>query len=173
MTIQSDNEEQTMYSNQLTAAASADYLLREEGTAARDYVGFWYRLISYVIDIVIVFSIKGIILSPLKFINQGMPVEIGYWTLTGVLGMTVFYLYFLVMTKVFRQTVGKMIVGLKVEKQDGSALTWNDLFFREVIGRFLHNVLFILKVLYLVVAFTKEKQGIHDMIGNTVVVKVK
>lgn len=76
------------------------------------------------------------------------------------------------MTKYFGQTLGKMIFGLKVINEYDGELTWNDLFFREVVGRFIYNVIGIMKVLYVVVAFTKEKQGIHDIVGRTRVIHV-
>lgn len=136
------------------------------------YAGFWMRFWAYLIDVIVVFSVNGILLSPLSFVNGGFPVEISFWTLNGILAGVVYYIYFLLMTKFFGQTIGKMILGLKVIRENSDPLTWTDLIFREVIGRFLHNVLAILKLLYLVVAFSNEKQGIHDMIGNTRVVHV-
>lgn len=166
------NENDVLYANQINDQATANYLPEETNTKAHAHAGFWLRLVAYMIDVVVVFSIKGFLLSPLKFINDGFPVDIGFWTLNGLLGMTTFYLYFLFMTKGFNQTIGKMILRIQVVKEDGSKLRWSDLLFREVVGRFIYNVIGILKLLYIVVAFTKEKQGIHDMIGNTVVVKV-
>jgi len=135
-------------------------------------VGFWLRLVAYVIDVFLIACVNGILLSPLLFVNDGFPVEISLWTLNGMIALIVYYVYFAVLTKLFQQTLGKMIVGIKVIQEEKGLLTWKDVFYREVIGRILHNVFFILKILYLVVAFTKEKQGIHDMIGNTRVVYI-
>lgn len=136
----------------------------------RRYAGFWMRFWAYLADLVIIFSINGLLLSPFKFINDGSLIDIGYWTLTGILGAVFFYLYFLLMTKYFSQTLGKMIFGLRVIREDDEPLRWSDLLFREVVGRFLHRVFFFAVFLYAVAAFTNEKQGIHDMIGNTRVV---
>lgn len=136
------------------------------------YAGFWMRFWAYFIDVIIVFSIKGILLSPLTFINNGFPLDISFWTLNGILAGVIYYVYFLLMTKFFQQTVGKMILGIQVISENNTPLLWSDLIFREVIGRFIYNVMFILKLLYIVVAFSSEKQGIHDMIGNTRVVHV-
>lgn len=136
------------------------------------YAGFWMRVWAYLADVFIIFSINGILLSPLKFINEGYDISVlNFWTLSGILAALVFYIYFLLMTKLFGQTLGKMIFGLKVIREDGEVLQWSDLFFREVIGRFIQNVGF-LKLLYLVVAFTDQKQGIHDMFGHTRVIHV-
>ncbi|WP_231514880.1 RDD family protein [Oceanobacillus salinisoli] len=134
------------------------------------YAGFWMRFWAYLADLIIVFSINGIILSPLRFLNDGAAIDIGFWTLSGILSSIVFYLYFVLMTKFYQQTLGKMIFGLKVVRSDGEKLSWNDLIFRELVGRFLHRVFFITFLLYIVVAFNSEKQGIHDLIAGTRVV---
>src|SRR5690625_5583509 len=79
----------------------------------------------------------------------------------------VLYLYFLFMTKKLGQTAGKMIFGLAVIRADEQPLQWRDLLFREVIGRFIYKAFFFLHFLYLIVAFSNEKQGLHDIFGNT------
>lgn len=140
-------------------------------TDKRRYAGFWMRFWAYITDLIVVFSVNGILLSPLKFIGDG-GMEIGFWTLNGVLSAVVFYIYFLLMTKWRGQTLGKMLFGLRVVREDGQPLRWSDLFIREVIGRFIHRVFFLTVLLYGVVAFTSQKQGIHDMFGDTRVVHV-
>src|SRR5699024_5616233 len=82
------------------------------------YAGFWMRFWAYLIDVIIVFSINGILLSPLMFLNDGLPLEIGFWTVNGILAGIIYYVYFLLMTKLFQQTVGKMILGLKVIREN-------------------------------------------------------
>ncbi len=136
----------------------------------RRYAGFWMRFWAYITDLLVVFSVNGILLSPFHFINDGQQLDIGFWTVTGILGSIVFYVYFLLMTKFFGQTLGKMLFGLRVVREDDSSLTWNDLLFREVVGRFIHRVLFFTPVLYAVVAFTDQKQGVHDLFASTRVI---
>lgn len=138
----------------------------------RRYAGFWLRFWAYLVDVIVIASLNGFLLSPFKFVNEGFPIHLGYWTANGMVAAIVFYLYFLLMTKYFGQTLGKMIFGLKVINEHDGELTWNDLFFREVVGRFIYNVIGIMKVLYIVVAFTNEKQGIHDIVGRTRVIHV-
>src|SRR5690625_418734 len=158
----------------------------DEGTddKANDrYANFWVRLAAYIIDVIIIFSINGFLLGPLKFVNNGVPIEITFsvfgnleltlWTVNTIITTIVYYIYFALFTKVFQQTLGKMIIGIKVVPYgDQCSLTWGDVFFREVIGRILHNVFFILKLMYLLILFTESKRGFHDMIGNTCVVYV-
>jgi uncharacterized RDD family membrane protein YckC len=146
------------------------YIANDETGMKPRYAGFWMRFWAYLADLLIVFSINGILLSPLGFMNDGLPMVIGFWTVAGIAGSVTFYLYFLLMTRFYSQTLGKMIFGLKVVREDFSALTWSDLLFREVVGRFFHRVFYFTFLLYIMVAFTSEKQGVHDMIGNTRVV---
>lgn len=134
--------------------------------------GFWIRFVAYIIDAILISSISGLVLSPLMLVNDGFPIEVSAWTVNGIIATLIYYIYFLVMTKLFQQTLGKMIIGIKVVSIDNRALTWQDVFFRETIGRIIYNAFWILKLLYLTVAFTKNKQGIHDMIGNTKVVYI-
>ncbi|WP_047982837.1 RDD family protein [Ornithinibacillus californiensis] len=134
------------------------------------YAGFWMRFWAYVIDIVVISSLNGILLSPFKFVNDGIAISVGLWTVTGIVGSIVFFAYFLLMTKFFGQTLGKMILGIRVIREDEQPLRWSDILFREVVGRFIYRVFSFLMLLYIVVGFTDQKQGLHDMFSNTRVV---
>ncbi len=134
------------------------------------FAGFWMRFWAYLIDLVIVFSINGIVIVPYQLLTGSAVYEIGFWTVTTIVNTIVLYMYFLVMTKYFNQTLGKRILGLRVIRKDFRPLEWSDLIFREIVGRFFHRVLFFTGLLYLVVAFDSQKQGIHDMVGDTRVI---
>jgi len=146
------------------------YITNDKTREKPRFAGFWMRFWAYLADLLVVFSINGILLSPLGFINDGFPMEIGFWTVTGIAGSIISYLYFLLMTRFYSQTLGKMLFGLKVVREDFSPLKWSDLLFREVVGRFFHRVFYFTFLLYVMIGFTSEKQGIHDIISNTRVV---
>src|SRR5690625_3336466 len=152
-------------------------VVHKEGSHAENktyrVAGFWMRFWAFLTDLIIIFSINGILLSPLQFISEESEITLSVWTLKGILGGVVFYLYFLIMTKKLGQTIGKMIFGLQVIRSDLQPLQWKDLIFREVIVRFCYKAFSFLHLLYLVVAFNKEKQGLHDMVGNTKVIHVE
>jgi len=137
------------------------------------YAGFWMRFWAYTADLIIVFSVNGLVLLPLKLAVGGDEILIGYWTVAGIITTIVLYLYFLIMTKFYSQTLGKMIFGLKVIMKDGSRPDWSALVFREIVGRFLYRVLGVMVLLYIVVAFDDRKKGIHDIIADTRVVHVR
>lgn len=135
--------------------------------------GFWMRMWAFLADLLVVFSINGLLLSPLRYFGEGGDIILSVWSLKGILSSIVFYLYFLIMTKMTGQTLGKMIFGLKVIRDDQKPLQWLDLFFREVVIRFVYKAYLFLNLLYLIVAFNKEKRGLHDMIGQTKVIHVE
>ena len=82
----------------------------------------------------------------------------------------VFYGYFVLMTKYFGQTLGKMVFGLRVVSLNDEKLNWSTILFREWIGRFISGTILIL---YIVVGFLPKKQGIHDLFADTTVVHVR
>ncbi|NEU29904.1 RDD family protein [bacterium LRH843] len=122
---------------------------------------FW----AFLMDLLVVFSLKGFFVYPLIRMTG-----LTQWIIPATLSTALFFLYFAVMTKKYGQTIGKMIFGLKVIGIDGCGLSWSQIIFREGIGRFIHQVFFILQLLYVTVAFTGKKQGLHDMIADTYVV---
>ncbi|RSL33006.1 RDD family protein [Salibacterium salarium] len=145
----------------------------ESPTPSLRYAGFWTRFWAYIIDLVIVFSLNGLLLSPLWFTGGGHINVLEFFTLQGILSAVTSYAYFLLMTKWRGQTLGKMILGLKVVRKDAASPRWSDLFFREIIGRFIYRSLIFTNIIYIVVGFTDQKQGVHDIFGDTRVIHVE
>lgn len=132
------------------------------------YAGFWIRLIAYIIDLIVVAALGGL-LNTFSFglLNRELYFPIlGENALSYVVAM---FSYFVLMTYYFSQTLGKMIMKIKVETNKGTKLKISDVLYREVIGRLLTTALF--NIPYIAVAFTDKKKGLHDYIADTVVVK--
>ncbi|WP_347549283.1 RDD family protein [Pseudalkalibacillus hwajinpoensis] len=132
------------------------------------FAGFWMRFWAYLVDIIVVASLNGILITP---VIKGFEIpasEPAFLPLQAILTGVVYYAYFILMTKFFAQTLGKMLFALRVQPDQGERLTWGTVIFREGIGRFISKT--ILFVGFLVVAFTKNKKGIHDMFADTIVV---
>ncbi|MCE5033170.1 MULTISPECIES: RDD family protein [Staphylococcus] len=137
------------------------------------YAGFGIRFWSFIIDLLIIFGIQGLILKPIYHFTHidELKLWIEYFSLGHILDAVVFYLYFVLLTKFFKQTIGKMICNIRVERIDRQSLTWADVLFREWIGRIISRVLFNLP--YLVILFTNKHRGIHDIFADTVVIRNK
>lgn len=132
------------------------------------YAGFWQRFMAYIIDLIVVVSITGLFNTvTLNYLNVGIKLSlIGEYTLSFII---VLFTYFILMTYFFSQTLGKVIMKIKVETNKGEKLSRSDVIFREVVGRILMTVLFYIP--YLLVGILPKKKGLHDYIADTVVVK--
>jgi Predicted membrane protein/domain len=140
--------------------------------------GFWKRVAAYFIDSVIV-GIGGAIIGMIT----GAVMGVGLVSLGGnasgpgfVLVQVVNYMLSLVIGAAYyagfhassgRATPGKMAVGIKVVRPNGEGIT-----LARGIGRYFAAALsgLLLCIGYLMAAFTERKQGLHDMLCDTLVV---
>ncbi len=122
--------------------------------APRGYAGFWKRTFALLLDAVILVVIK------VGFVLTGATSE----SLTIVL----FMLYFVLFESSEKQaTPGKMALGIKVVGQNGLRIS-----FLRALGRYAAKFLSFITLCigYIMVAFTAQKQGLHDKIATTFVV---
>ncbi|GER66989.1 putative membrane protein YteJ [Weizmannia acidilactici] len=132
------------------------------------YAGFWMRMWAYSLDLIVIQSMKWLIIHPVFRMLKLDLGDSGIFSPISVTSAIVFYGYFVLMTKCFGQTLGKMVFGLKVVTLPPSGkLSWGTVLFREWIGRYICGVV---AVLYLIVAFTPKKQGLHDIFADTAVI---
>ena len=122
-------------------------------------VGVGLRIVAGIIDVIIMMLIT----IPLSFIaGTSVAANLG----VGLIGLV----YFIVMEATKGATVGKMAMGLKVVKTDGSAISW-----QESVIRNLLRIVDALPVFYIVgiacIALTSNKQRVGDMAASTLVVK--
>jgi uncharacterized RDD family membrane protein YckC len=133
------------------------------------FAGFWMRFWAYILDLLVISSINQIIVYP---IFKAFDLSIGKDSMfapIAILTALTMYVYFVLMTKYFKQTIGKMVFGLKVVDIELSGqLSWSTVIFREVIGKFISKTIFFIG--FLVVAFSPKNQGIHDMFADTSVI---
>lgn len=132
-----------------------------------EYAGFWMRFWAYLLDLIIIFSINGILVKPI-FRAVGIPIiSSEFFSAYSIATAIVFYAYFILMTKFYRQTLGKMVFGLKVIPLKGENLSWGTIIFREGVGRYISATF---TILYTIIAFTPKKQGLHDIFAETSVI---
>ena len=138
-----------------------------------EYVGFWPRVGASIIDAIIVLIITALPLVAIYdwgyFTDQDRPLIAGpadfliSWVLPAV-GVILFWLY-------KQATPGKMAVSARVV----DASTGNTLTVGQSIGRYLGYFVAILPLFIGIiwVAFDPRKQGWHDKLAGTVVVRRK
>lgn len=131
--------------------------------------GFWIRFWAYTIDLLVIYAMSGILVKPV-FRVVDLPISNPPFLLFTPFKITILILlllYFTLMTKYFQQTVGKMIMGIKVVSQKEEKLTWDKIIFRETIGRFISKTLVLP---YLLVIVMPKKEALHDLFAETHVV---
>lgn len=135
--------------------------------------GFFIRLAAYLIDVCIAGCIIGIINVPLLFVKLMMSdsavfqnILFGY-DIFDILNFCLLSAYFVIMTYTSGKTVGKMLMKIQVVSETGKDLSFWQVFFREVIGKYLSRILYIG---YILIGIQENKKGIHDMIADTKVV---
>jgi len=138
-----------------------------------EYAGFWVRWVANLIDGIILMAIGliiGIILVTLlgfsAFIaGLGESIVPNFIRLFGLIAG---WFYFIFMTYKYEATFGKKIAGVKVISDKNDNLTLGQVILRETLGK-IASVL-TLYIGYIMVGFTKRKQGLHDKIASTTVV---
>jgi uncharacterized RDD family membrane protein YckC len=140
------------------------------GPPAIRYGGFWIRVVAYLIDAIVLNIVLWLltVITGLRLISYTATDHLE--PLPILAPLVVNWLYFALMESSERgATLGKMAVGLRVVTGEGRRLS-----FANATGRYFAKFIsaLILGIGFLMVAFTERKRGLHDMIANTLVVKV-
>jgi uncharacterized RDD family membrane protein YckC len=131
------------------------------------YAGFWMRFWAYLLDLILIGSIDRILIKPIFRLLDIPLLESSLFAPISVATAITFYAYFVLMTRYFQQTLGKMVFGIKVVGLMEDKLSWKTILFREWIGRFISSTIVIG---YIITAFLPKKQGLHDLFSDTSVV---
>lgn len=133
--------------------------------------GFWMRFWAFILDSVVIASIAGLTIRPLFALMDWNLIATNWYAPFTMLSAVIYYAYFVLLTKYFKQTLGKMVFGLRVEKDNGEPLDWSTIVFREGVGRFINGT--FLHLPYLVVAFSPNNKSVADYFADTIVVHEK
>lgn len=139
----------------------------------RNFAGFWVRLVAYLIDAAILGIVQFVISLALGFAGGSLTDNGGNMAMamiSALCGMVISIAYAVFFTGYNGQTPGKMALRIQVVRCDGTPMTYGRAFLREVIGKFASGI--ILGIGYLMVAFDRNKQGLHDRIAGTYVIKL-
>jgi uncharacterized RDD family membrane protein YckC len=136
------------------------------------YAGFWLRLVAMVIDVLLL-ALVNTLLNPhfTEVVQNGQWMMLYQEQSQGVVGISILirWLYFTLMESSSSQaTLGKMALGLIVTNEQGERIG-----FGRANARFWSKIVsaIILLIGFIMVAFTSRKQGLHDLIARTLVLK--
>ncbi|MEW6333295.1 MAG: RDD family protein [Thermodesulfobacteriota bacterium] len=145
--------------------------------------GFWRRGLAYVIDIFILYGISQILLfTGLLALKLGgisfrgvaltgdLPLGTGLFTTVYIVTMFLTgIVYFVWFHGTVGQTPGKMLLGLRVIQASGEKMNFGVAFLRWV-GYLISGPAFLLGFIW--IAFDGRKQGWHDKIAATLVIRL-
>lgn len=148
--------------------------IRQATTRAK--AGFWVRLVAALVDSTLVAILQvvlstALVIAALRLTGGGedqvrsLAVLIA-WVFGPVIGVA----YYVGFTGYCGQTPGKMAIRVKVIRCDGGEIGYGRAFIRETLGKFLSFVIF--GIGYLMIAFDGQKQGLHDKLADTYVIKL-
>ncbi len=143
----------------------------DQTQVAHRYAGFWIRFAAMLIDTLFLIGISYLLFNPLRRL-MGYGEETLY-SPVDLIELVVNFLYFILLTWWTGQTLGKMLLGIRVinGRTDGQRgnLSFGQAFMREFVGKILSSI--PLGLGYLWVGWNEKKRGWHDMIANTYVIK--
>ncbi len=156
-----------------TASATSPQLSRAE-VDALPKAGFWMRVVAAFIDGFIVFFLEFILGSLLAFAGVAAMSDNtatgGIAIVVQLFGFALSFAYYVFFTGYCGQTPGKMALRIKVICRDGSPIGFGRAAFREIPAKFISGLIF--GIGYLMVAFDDQKQGLHDRMANTYVIRL-
>jgi uncharacterized RDD family membrane protein YckC len=136
--------------------------------------GWWVRFFAYFVDSLIIgipaSIVGGIIAAVTGAFSSTNPNGGGLFIFYAILVLATigYYVYF--WTQRDGQTIMNKALGIKVVKTDGSPITTGTAIIR-YIGYIINSIIFGLPIGFIWAAFDSQKQGWHDKIAGTYVVK--
>ena len=133
---------------------------------AHAYASFGLRAFAFIVDMLVIGALNKILIN---IVGDNLDYEIYGIEMAEILRWIVTILYFVIISLVTKgQTLGKMIVGIRVVSLTSDKLDLGQILVREIAGRLIQNTIMIL---YLLPIFTPKNQSLIDFFVDTAVVK--
>ena len=144
--------------------------------AYANYAGFWIRFAAQLIDGFVMFVVGigiGLALGVSAFATSGLgghgnAAVSAAGTVANLLSWTVGIAYIVGMNTMYGATLGKMAVGIRIVRSNGSPISFGIALARHLLQSVF--AVFTCGLAYIAVAVNIGKQGWHDQIVDTVVI---
>ena len=133
-----------------------------------DYASRWLRFFAWIIDGVVI-AIVMFVLWLAGLVGADSVEDFG--ASDGLVNAIVTFVYYVAMTAAFGATLGKMALGMRVADADGNRPGVGAVLMREVVGKILSALVIWIGFFWILV--DDRRQGWHDKIGKTFVVKAR
>jgi uncharacterized RDD family membrane protein YckC len=134
--------------------------------------GFGLRFAAFIIDFLLMFFLTSFFWAILRLpipLNSESIFSGSYFIFKNPLGILVGWLFYAAFESTkFQATPGKSVLGLKVTNENFERIG-----FGQASGRFFGKILsgLIVGIGYIMIGFTKKRQGLHDQMAHTLVLK--
>ena len=144
------------------------------GMQPSPFKGFLIRFLAFMIDIVVaIFAILAVAIVFLIFFDSLFGIEAGFFAaliMFILAGLAAQFLYKPLMeASEYQGTIGKIVLSMKVVDKNGQKITVAKSFIRTIVY-LIENAIPFGSLAFLIIAFTDENQGLHDMAAETYVV---
>jgi uncharacterized RDD family membrane protein YckC len=130
------------------------------------YAGFWWRTGACLVDGVILYALGFV--TGLAIYVGGLSMPEDWVPLALIVGLEGWLYYTLFECSTWQATVGKRMFSLRVTDEQGQRIS-----FGRANGRYFSKTVsaLVLFIGYLMVGLTDKKQGLHDKIASTLVLR--
>ncbi len=133
-------------------------------------VGFWVRFVAMLIDLLVFLVVENVLVLTAELIWGGEIVDSTMFKATVMAFMFVFAsVYCVALHALFGQTIGKMVVKVRVVGADGGSLSLGTSVLR-YIGYFLSGATFLIG--YVMAGLRHDRRALHDLVAGTRVMHV-
>ncbi|MDF1536167.1 MAG: RDD family protein [bacterium] len=129
--------------------------------------GFFRRFFAFALDWIVLSILADIVRFAYRFGGDSRSDMVSMDAAMG-LSAILFFLYFTLFTAGGGQTLGKMVMGVRVVRMDGKDLSYGMAFLR-AFGYIISSFFFCLGFLWAI--WDRRKQAWHDKIAGTIVIK--
>lgn len=142
------------------------------------YASFWRRMVAFAIDLGVVMLTSSLFGILFIWLSNRIPQHpLGWEYVVGAILITlcvgcaittvgIILLYFPILEGRFGRTLGKMLLGLRVLREDGLPINYMEAFLRRISYYFE-----VLPVDALFIPFTSKRQRAFDIVARTIVVR--
>ena len=131
--------------------------------------GFWIRLLAWFIDSIALLATEFAVVAALPGLSLTRYQNESEFTWTyNLISFCLAIVYYSLAVSLFSTTIGKRLFGLYVLRRDGSKIS-----FARALCRYLAYIpsYLLLCIGFMMIGFSRDKRGLHDLICDTVVVK--
>jgi uncharacterized RDD family membrane protein YckC len=150
--------------------------VKKDEQKSHAYAGFWLRLIAWLID-QFIFFLAGLAIRAISMLQFNSGADMSFWNISSmsdfwslyVIGFMIGWFYYAILESMPTQgTIGKIVMKLRVTNMKEEPVT-----FARASARYFARYITTatIGIGYIIIAFTKKKQALHDMISGCLVMK--